>query len=506
MRHLDKQSLLFLVLGGLFGAMASGQGSIAVAAWLAPICLLRFVHIRPSARRVLILWPVTAAALLIVNRKVVPFPAGAYVTVMVLSALTIALVYFADYKIAPYMRGFAATLIFPAAWTAMEYLSSFLAGRATWGDMAYTQGGNVALMQLASITGVYGISFLIAWTASVLNWAWDRDFNREAMRGLAACATVLAIVIVGGAARLAFAGSASHSVRAAVISTPRRLFDSKEAVCVLEGRVPANQRATTDAKLTSLQNWFLDHTLREARAGAKLVVWPEWGLMIHRDDEAAFIARAQRLAAEEHIYLLMGMATTIPGASRPVQNKAVLIDPSGAIAFVYLKHLLVPGMEATITNPGDGRMPLAATPFGRITAAICYEGDFPNYIRQASGNGAEILLLPTNDWRGIENIHLEMASFRAVETGVTMIRANSLGISAVVDAYGRVIAATDHASPDAPVMVANVPLSHVRTIYGVTGDLFAWMCVAATAIAIAYALLRSTLAVQKSVAAVTTNV
>lgn len=425
-------------------------------------------------RRVLAIFPVTYAALLIANRDVVPFPAVPYVVIMGVAALTVMLVYLADHAIARRMHGFAATLVFPAAWTTMEYLASFAAGRATWGDVAYTQSGNVALVQLTSITGVYGISFLVAWAASAITWAWDRQWDRTAMRGIAVYASVFATVMAGGAARVALTGSAGGSVRTAVIGTPRGLFNDREAVCVLQGKVPTDQRAVVASKLTRLQNWFLDNTEREARAGAQIVAWPEWGLMIDRVDEPAFIARAQRLAARQHIYLLMGIATT-----RPVENKAVLIRPDGSVAFTYLKHLLVPGTEKTITTPGDGHMPVVDTAFGRMTAAICYEGAFPNYIRQASHNRAEILLLPTNDWPAIKDIHLKIASFRAVENGVTMIRANSIGISAIVDAYGRVLSATD-----AGVLVANAPLSHVRTLYGVTGDLFAWLCVAATAAAV----------------------
>jgi apolipoprotein N-acyltransferase len=485
MRNIDRQSLAFLLAGALLSELSFGKGSIAMAAWLGPVCLLRFVHLRPSVKRVLVLWPVIWVALLIANLEVTPFSGVAYIATFAFGALCAVLSYLADHIVSARVKSFAATLVFPAAWTAIEYLAGFAGGRATWGDIGYTQFGNVPLMQLASVTGIYGIGFVIMWSASAINWAWDREFGADAMRGLAVYAAIVSAVMIGGAARVALARSGA-SVRAAVISTPRNLFEKGEATCILENRVPASQRAASGAKLDRLQSWFLDSTRREARAGAKIVVWPEWGLLINREEEPAFLARAQRLAAEEHIYLLMGMASIGTG-QKPVQNKAVLLDPSGRVAFTYLKHLLVPGMEASITSPGDGHMPIAETPLGRMTAAICYEGDFPSYIRQATQNRAGILLLPINDWRGIEDIHLWMAAFRAVENGIPVIRANSIGISAIVDPFGRVLARTDHSSPDAPVMVAQVPLQHVRTIYGTIGDLFAWLCVVGAPAGIAFA-------------------
>jgi apolipoprotein N-acyltransferase len=145
-----------------------------------------------------------------------------------------------------------------------------------------------------------------------------------------------------------------------------------------EGRIDAAQRAAVGEKLARLHEWFLENTRREARGGAQLVAWPEANLLVFKEDEAAFLERARRLAAGEHIYLAMGMGAVRLGAPRPFENKIVLLDPSGKVAFSYLKSRPVPGWEAGIMVRGDGRLPVAQ---GRIGPAICFDADFPEFVR-----------------------------------------------------------------------------------------------------------------------------
>jgi hypothetical protein len=85
-----------------------------------------------------------------------------------------------------------------------------------------------------------------------------------------------------------------------------------------------------------LQDWFLETTRREARSETKIVVCPEVNLLVFKEDEPMFLERAQRLTAEERIYLLIGLGTVCPGAPRPPKNKAVLLNPSGEIEVSYL--------------------------------------------------------------------------------------------------------------------------------------------------------------------------
>jgi apolipoprotein N-acyltransferase len=147
-------------------------------------------------------------------------------------------------------------------------------------------------------------------------------------------------------------------------------------------------------------------------------VWPELNLLLFKEDEPAFLQRAQGLAREQQIYLLMGMATVQLGASRPLENKAVLVNPGGGIDLSYDKSRLTPGWEATLSRrPGDGHLPISNTPYGRLTAVICADGDYPGLMRQIGGNDADDLLLPTNDWVAIKSLHHTWRSSEPLKMG-----------------------------------------------------------------------------------------
>ena len=151
--------------------------------------------------------------------------------------------------------------------------------------------------------------------------------------------------------------------------------------------------------LTRLHNWFLEESRREGRAGARLVVWPEQNLLIFKDDEAAFLERARQLAIDERIYLAMGLGTIYLSEELPFENKLVLIDQSGKTIVSYRKTYPVFGWEAGIMKRGDDRLPIVTTPDGRFAAAICFDADFPEFMRQAGQGRADLLILPANDWK-----------------------------------------------------------------------------------------------------------
>jgi hypothetical protein len=101
------------------------------------------------------------------------------------------------------------------------------------------------------------------------------------------------------------------------------------------------------------------------------------------------------------------------------------------------------------------------------------------------------LIVPVNDWREVKDIHFQMQAFRAIENGIPLVRAASSGISTAFDPWGRVLGLVDSFAAGDRTMTAQVPVGGVRTLYARTGDLFAWLCVAALAITLGAAALAS---------------
>ena len=480
---------IWLAVGGVCETFCLGKGTIPLAAWLAPIFLLHFARITRPIAGLPSIWLVLLVAAAVSNRGVIPLSGIAYFGVVSMIAIAFTISYLADRLLASRFVGIASTLIFPLACVTVEFINTRSSPFGSWGAVAYTQYDNLPLMQLVSVTGIFGISFLIAWFSSVVNWAWDHDFAWYAIRGgVLLYAGVFSLVMLAGATRLALGASDVKSIRAAVISGPEGMFNPGDETRILHGEVRNEERAQFRKAFGRLQDWFLENTRREAQAGARIVVWPEVNLLVFKEDESTFLERAQRLAGEEQIYLLMGTGVVRLDVPRPLENKAVLVNSSGEIEFSYLKSRLVPGWEAKVSRPGNGHLPISDTQYGRVAAAICYEMDFPQLIQQVGRAEADLLLTPASDWKTIKHLHFQMAVFRAIENGVSIVRATKSGLSGAVDAFGHTLAVTDHFSPGAQIMIAQIPLTHVRTIYTHVGDLFAWLCVASLLIMIAVAL------------------
>jgi apolipoprotein N-acyltransferase len=433
-------------------------------------------------------WLAIFASLSVANRGFVPAPGALYFGIIAANAAVVTLPFVLDRIAGTRLGGVAATLVLPLALTAVEFLRARLTSSATWGSVAYTQYGFQPMMQLAAATGIWGITFLLAWTASTAEFAWRHGFAWTEVRGpVTSCAIVLLAVVAAGSLRLAFAPDASVVIRVATLNRPRDLFVPGELTHIAEGRI--HDRAGTRRKLAILHDWFLDGSRREARAGAALVAWPEQNLLVLADDEPAFVERAKRLAAAERVYLAIGMGTVHPGEAKPLENKLILIDPSGAIALGHLKTRAVPGWEASVMRAGTVPPPVVATAAGRVGGAICFEADFPEVMRPVGSGQADLAVVPANDWREIKESHLQMHVFRAIENGVSIVRPAASGVSAAIDPWGRVLGQADSFAPGDRTMVAQVPVGHVATLYARCGDWFAWTAAAALLVLFAWSVL-----------------
>jgi apolipoprotein N-acyltransferase len=205
------------------------------------------------------------------------------------------------------------------------------------------------------------------------------------------------------------------------------------------------------------------------------VIWPEEGVRTQEAHEPAVIAAAQNEARRSGVYLEIGIgvySTTGPAFGR---DEALLIDPHGNRLWTYQKAHPIPGSEPF--KPGDGRVPVADTPYGRIADVICYDADFPAMMRTR----ADIMLVPSHDWKAYGAAHTEKASLRAVEDGYSVVRQDAEGVSAAFDDQGHVLSTSDYFTTDRQTMVAYVPTRGVTTIYDRIGDTFALLCLATVA-------------------------
>ena len=472
---------LWLALGGALLLFAMGRNTIAAAAWLAPVFLIRYTRQVGKKPALALVWLVLAGAFLFQFRGMVPMPLPGVLATAAAGGVGGMLPYLVDRWAHRRFRNFAATLIFPCVLTVM-YFGTVLSPFGSWGVLGYSQYGNLPVMQLAAVTGIYGISFLVAWLGSWANWAWERGFRWGRIRwGTMAFGSVLAAVYLGGSARLRWAGSAPTQRVAAIAGNAGWIFLNQS----VQDRFWSGQAlspeelAPTRAGLAAQTERLLQRSERAAQAGARLVLWSETVTAVLRADEPAMLARAAETARRNQIYLGVAYARFDPGISRLHQNKLVLIGPDGRPLFAYLKSRPVPGPEKDSTETNGNPMPYADTTLGRIGGFICFDLDFPSLVRQAGRAHTDVMIAPSNDWLAIDPWNTELAAFRAVENGCALIRDVSHGRSLVVDAFGRVRGETDYFQDARHILMADVPVRGVTTLYAKIGDLFAWACVLA---------------------------
>lgn len=377
-----------------------------------------------------------------------------------------------------------ACALAPFLWVAVEFLRANLPIFAfPWNLIGYAASGNLALVQLTTITGIYGLSFIVAAYGSLLAYAILSGRHR-AWQAVLIAAAVLIIVAFGGVYLVPHA-EAHHVAHLVQTNFPQ----SEE--------YPPDWDRIHAAEMNELQEISVDAAKREPG----LIVWPEVPAPFSFQ-EGNFAARAAAIARDSGTDFLVGVVDwkRDPAGKFIASNSAVLLDPAGQRIFTYDKIHLVPFGEyvplrkwltfagrltADISDftPGAtysvGELRDGTASEQKFGAFICYEAVFPSEVRRFTLGGAELLINMSNDgWFGRSSAppqHLMMARVRAVENRRWLLRDTNNGYTASVDPYGRIVAelGTDFRGElDAPY-----DFRSGLTLYARFGDWFAWLCV-----------------------------
>lgn len=370
-------SWLWLLIGTALLPFTLLQTIFPVAAWLAPVFLLRFSRSQPKGLAVGGMFTAyTLAALAAIRNGFLDPPPPAWLVVGLVAsyALIFSLSYVTDRLISPLLKGFPRTLVFPLAAATVDWLLSFHPF-PTFASPAYTQYGNLPLIQVVSLTGMWGLTFLIAWFGTAANSAWEAGFNlRAASRTIAPFAIVLGLVLLYGNIRLEFFPPQAEKIQVVGITPDRRLFRYPPVAEI--ARRPENRRQVLRDEFAPILEDLFARTRQQAQAGAKIVVWSETAAFILAEDEEAVMERARQMARDEEIYLQLGLMVIQRSERYPYsQNRAILLDPDGRLVWDYHKAYPVPIGDAFEIEPGPRIVPVADTPYGRLANVICFDAD-----------------------------------------------------------------------------------------------------------------------------------
>ena len=382
-------------------------------------------------------------------------------------------------------RGVEPALFAPVWWVALEWLRSWFPIGFPWVSLGYSQYRSHTLVQIAELTGVYGLSALIVlFNVVVASILGGRGTARTRGAQLAALTLVLVAVNQFGTWRLGdlAAREPTHHLRAAVV----------------QGNIPQEQKWDPEYQDTTITTYErLSHDAAAAGQGLTLIVWPETAAPFFFADGGPLAERIRALARGLHVWLLFGSPAAEPraGGGHELRNRAYVLSPDGLAAAQYDKTILVPFGEYVplpqllffvdklvagvgIFGPGPDPKPIVLDGH-RVGVLICYEAIFPWLARTQAADGADLLINITNDaWFGPTSApyqHLAMAALRAVENRVPVLRAANTGVSAVVRPDGSIEAATPLF--EATYRVVELSWPATETVYTRYGDVFAVICV-----------------------------
>ena len=509
---------LILLVGTVSNVLVSAKWGIAGFAWIAPVCFLFFYRYAPMKRKFLWLFLGFSISSIVSSYDVAPFPIPVLIILGIIEALKISLIYIVDKIVRKKSRLFVSTLFFPAAFVVLEYINTKIGG-GIWWSIANSQFSFQPMIQLASVTGMWGISFMIYWFASVVIWILESVYaGRSYNTGVIIYGSVLGAALLFGFLRLNIKQSENlKTVRVSGLSVPvfgflenvykdfcgkevminpRSSIVSKELQSVTSAEIPFIETVDTIkfrngfAAMHSINDSLFALSQQAADQGAKIITWSEANALVFEFEDAALISRASAFASKNKVYLLTAAAIIHPGKITPgkkfLENKATLFGPDGRVLNVFHKNNPVPMAEASI--PGDGVIPVIETPYGKISTSICYDADFPTQMSQLGKNKSDVLLLPSGDWSAIAPYHTYMAAFRGIENGTTIVRQASGGLSAVTDYRGKVLHSFDFYKPGAKIWTSEISIGHVPTVYNVIGDAFAYLCIKFTVFVLAWLL------------------
>jgi apolipoprotein N-acyltransferase len=440
------------LLSALALYVSTGLGTTWQVAWVAPIPVLLFAL--QSSR----LWAFMAglgAFWLGSGTLYDAYDVGGWILLGLPSAAGFAAAILAANVAARRIAGPWAALAFPAALTSFEFLFSLISPNGTAWSLAYSQVDFLALLQLTSLTGLWGVVFALALVPSAVAFAW----HRRAWSPLVPAAALLP-VLAFGIVRLGTTAEPTQ-VRAGLAATdlgqPAAAITTDEAAAVAAARDYAARVATLAAQ------------------GAEIVVLPEKIIGVTPQSMAAVQQVFSDVARSARVAIVVGLSYN---GIAPKRNVSWVFSADGARAVEYDKRHLVPFLEGDFQR-GDVPAPFAG-PGAQWGVAICKDLDFPGWLREYGNLGVRILAVPAWDFFADGRMHSRMAVVRGVENGFAVIRSAQGGVVTVSDAYGRVL--VEQSSATDPQVVQSVAAGPGATFYTRYADWFGWLSVFLTVV------------------------
>jgi apolipoprotein N-acyltransferase len=456
MAFVDKHPTLFATLAVLSSTAlwlaGNGMNPVWPIVWIAPLPILvlaaETASWRVAARAATLSMLLGSLTMLYYLHFVLQLPVTAWLTPFSIASLLFAAGVLLFRGLLRRGAVFSAVIALPAFWTVCEYLGSFVPANGTAGSLAYTQERFLPILQVASLTGPWGITFLLLLFPSAIACAlYLHRRNLPAAPVVVSALAVLIAAVLFGGIRLA-SSSSQQTIKVALLDTDTVIFANK---------IPEMQQ---------LVHRYAEQAEKLAGQGAKIVLMPEKiGLLLDQDTKSVDPI-LQSVADRTGATLVIGVLHVVASDSF---NEARIYTPHQSIA-TYDKQHMLPPFESNL-KPGTSLALLShsAIPIG---VAICKDMDFIHPALDYGRRGIDLLLDPAWDFNIDRGWHGHIAIMRGVEGGYAIAHTAKDGFLTVTDDRGRILGEVRTNSGPFASLVVDVPLRHDETVFNRYGAWF----------------------------------
>ncbi len=479
----EKYPWLWLLLGLILAVFSYGIFNTGICAWLFAVPLLRYINIRTkwSSPLWMLLGMIIAANITfwgLVEDK----PNIMNQVFCTLNGIRIWFPFFVYFLC---RKGKAHKLIAYFAFPATVVIAEFFIDNpfvSVMTSLSLSQFWNIGLMQLASVTGVVGVSFTVALFASVVNFVWEEGLQKKTVT-TATVYGILVVMITGlGICNIDRITTDDKTVRVATSMENFNLFiENKSLLDKYEGtEIEKVVKASVDMIRASAK--------KAAYNESGILVFPETAFACNEGMDEDFIGEVQKIAKDENINILFPLVILPKTEGDKKTNTLNFIDRNGKLLNTYVKNHLVPVVEEPTTKKGDGKTPIVEIDGVKYTYLICADYTSNKYAYQ--GGEADIFLNPSYDWKAFQYFTSYGVQARAVECGFSVLRNPVNGNIILFDYYGRPLHMANAMNVHSGMLYLDIPKTGRQTFYEMTGNWFPWACALYSLFALLYGFIR----------------
>ena len=426
--------------------------------WFAPIPVL-ITSFRSSAKRAFavafIAYLLGRLSWLSYLLNVLPVPLAIFFTLLL--PVIFALIILLNRKIVLRTQNGWSAFAFPAFWCLFEFLFFKFSPDGTAGSMSYTQSNSLPVVQIVSVTGILGVSFLVTLFPSAIAVGFNFRF-RKMKRPLAFAFSLVLISIIFGIIRLSSRSSSHTELTAGLV--------------VLDEKFHSETDHPDTAREKGTANLYAAEIARLAKQGAQVVVLPEKIVTTTPATEIAIKNVFLNAASVNHVAIVAGYTQLTNENTR--LNKALVISDKGELLSDYQKVNLFEG-EAR-----SGFIPVKEISVFNLNnvasgVAICKDMDYSGFIRRYDNNKLMVMYVPAWDFIKDGWLHSRMAILRGVENGNAIVRTARQGELTISDHKGKVLYEASSTNNKAAGLIGKFPLIAIKTFYSTLGDWFGYL-------------------------------